>query len=271
MVNTFNVRALIEYDGTDFRGWQIQPDQRTVQGELEGALKKVFQNSITLYGSGRTDAGVHAVSQVASFRIPNGVPLEPLRRSMNALTGDDVRVRRLDSVLPAFHARHSARSRIYRYLLGTDDRAGSPFFAKYVWNIGTIPSYETMSAACDSFVGARDFRHFSKSDPVRDDYRSVVDHLTLTRWELGFVVEIRANRFLPQMARRMVGQMVEIGRGETGPESVERIFTRGPDRRVVVAPAHGLFLWRVDFDRRWSGDENDYTTGTWRYLHEVLH
>lgn len=271
MMKTFNVRAVIEYDGTNFRGWQVQPNQRTVQGELEKALKTIFQKSVKLYGSGRTDAGVHAVCQVANFHPPEETALEPLRGSVNALTGDDVRVQSLRRTEPEFHARHSASSRTYRYLLGTDDRSLSPFCRKYIWNVSKPLSYKTMEAASSHFVGAKDYRHFSKHDPEREDYRSIVEHVKLMKWKLGIVFEIRANRFLPQMARRIVGTIVAIGRGEATPETIERTFAGEAEKRTFVAPPHGLFLSRVSFDRNEFDTDHDCTTGTWRYLNEVLH
>jgi tRNA pseudouridine38-40 synthase len=128
-----------------------------------------------------------------------------------------------------------------------------------------------MEAACGQFVGAKDYRHFSKHDPEREDYRSIVEHVKLRKCELGIVFEIRANRFLPQMARRIVGTIVAIGSGEATSESIERTFAGDVEKRIFVAPPHGLFLIRVSFDRHDIDTDHDCTTGTWRYVNEVLH
>jgi tRNA pseudouridine38-40 synthase len=268
-----NIKAVIEYDGTLFKGWQIQPGLRTVQGELRGAFERVLGHTVSLHGSGRTDLGVHATCQVANLRTESEPDLGRLRAGVNSLIGDDVRVRSLEVAQNDFHARYSAVSRTYRYVFGTNERTLSPFFKNYLWYIGGNCDAGLVSDSCRSLIGTKDWRNLSKRDPERRSYTATVFTANIVQWELGFVLEIRANRFLPQMARRIAGTLVAVGRGTT-PADILPSLLENPERpapRVYMAPAHGLYLARVEYAHSMRGIEEEITSGNWRCLHEILH
>jgi len=273
----YNIKVSLEYDGTLFRGWQIQPEQRTVQGELEGALERILGHPVTLYGAGRTDTGVHAVCQVANFYTDSEMDPEKLKGGINSLTGDDIRVMNLEHIGSDFHARFSAVSRLYYYLVGTDERSTSPFFRRYSWYINRRIEPNRMKPSLEILKGEHDFTNLSKNDPSRDNFRSIVHEARLKEWELGFIFEIRANRFLPQMVRRIVGTLVATGEGEADPDSIGTLLGTPaiPPAKVYTAPPRGLFLAGVEYDNfrnKPSSDKGEESLKwDWRYLHEILH
>jgi len=277
MKNKFNIKATLEYDGTLFKGWQVQPGLRTVQGELEKTLRSILGHDATLYGSGRTDTGVHAVSQVANFHTDSKIKLEKLKGGVNSLTDPDMRVVDLEYVDAEFHARFSAISRSYFYLVGTDERSTSPFCRKYAWNINRRIDLRRLKRPLESLRGEYDFTNLSKRDPSRDNFKAIVNEARLKEWELGFIFEINANRFLPQMVRRIVGTLVAIGDGDVEPDSMDRLLeTPGsPATKVYTAPPSGLFLAGVEYENtratRSRKDKNESLKWDWRYLNEILH
>lgn len=268
-----NIKAVIEYDGTLFRGWQVQPRVRTVQGELRGALERVLGHEVSLHGSGRTDSGVHAICQVANFRTERDPDTDKLRDSVNSMIGDDVRIIGMEIAREDFHARCSAVSRTYRYVFGTDERTLSPFFTNYLWHIGRNCDAELMCRSCASLVGTRDWRNLSKRDPGIRNFTSTVLEASLAKWELGLVLELRAHRFLPQMMRRIAGSLAAIGRGIAPADFLSSLIENHerPVPRIYIAPAHGLYLARVEYAPELSGIEETVTRCSWRSMHEILH
>jgi tRNA pseudouridine38-40 synthase len=240
-----NYRIVLAYDGTDFRGWQRQPDSRTVQGVLEDALRKVTQKRIVVHGAGRTDAGVHALGQVASFRGAFKLSDEVLLRALNAVLPEDVRLFSLGEAPPGFHARRSARSKLYRYRIVHAPQA-SPLDRRFVLHWPYPLDLGQMRRASRLFVRTADFTAFSSNrdrSPVR----------TVTRSELRksgdeIVYTIEAAGFLRYMVRTIVGTLLEVGRGRLRPDQVEDIFRR-QDRSLAgpTAAAKGLTLVRVDY------------------------
>jgi tRNA pseudouridine38-40 synthase len=201
--------------------------------------------------------------------------LEKLRNSINSLTSDDIRVLSLQYVPLEFHARFSALSRTYHYLIGTDERSNSPFCRKYIWHISQNLDADLMKSQLGCVTGEYDFSNLSKNDPSRDNFMSVVRDVSLKKWELGLIFKIRANRFLPQMVRRIVGTLAAIGREEAPKDSIERL-TRYPDKppeRVHMAPPTGLFLTEIEYEDNCHGkcSEKESVKWDWRYLHEILH
>jgi tRNA pseudouridine38-40 synthase len=244
-----NIKATIEYDGTLFRGWQRQTDVRTVQGELEEALRKILGHPVTLYGSGRTDTGVHALCQVANFHARKRIGLRELLHGVNSLTGEDMRVLALEHVPDDFHARFSALSRKYIYLIGTGQETASPFFRRYLWQTSRKIESTRIERPLARLKGEHDFTNLSKRDPCREHYRAIVYETLLKEWKLGYILEIRANRFLPQMVRRIVGTLVAIASGEEDPDSFDRLLSEDTHsfEKVYLAPASGLFLAEVEY------------------------
>lgn len=240
-----NFRLVIGYDGTDFRGWQRQPDGRTVQGVLEEAVFKVTRKRTVVHGAGRTDAGVHALGQVASIRGVFKLTDEVLFRALNAVLPADVRVFSLEEAPPGFHARRSARSKLYRYRIVHAPQA-SPLDRRYVLHWPYPLKLGAMREAARLFVRTADFTAFSSNrdrSPVRTVTRSEIRR---SGDEIVYTVE--AQGFLRYMVRTIVGTLLEVGRGRIRPADIEEIFgNRNRSLAGPTAPARGLTLIRVDY------------------------
>lgn len=236
-----NIKLLIEYDGTNYVGWQVQPNGPSVQAELEKALGQILQQPAVTVGAGRTDAGVHARGQVVSFNISKSVQLPQLLKSLNALLPEDMVAISIESVPRDFHARYSALSRVYRYYLSFRPTA---IQRNYCWYVGGYDIDRKMLEACASLViGEWDFSSFCKRDTNVDHFRCTVEKSEWTQNGSGIVYEIRANRFLYGMVRALVGTMVEVARGHREyKEFSEILIAKDRTRAGMAAPARGLFL-----------------------------
>jgi tRNA pseudouridine38-40 synthase len=244
------VRLTLAYDGTAFRGWAEQRGQRTVEGDLRGALERFLGDAPRLSVAGRTDAGVHARGQVASFVAAGGVDVAPLQQAVNAMLAPEVVV--LDARLaPAgFNARFSASAREYRYRIGVGPWP-DPFDARFVWHRPGAPSLPAMRAAARGLVGEHDFAAFCRRPPGDGSTVRRLERLAVTR--IGDRVEVlaRANAFLHQMVRSLVGTLVAAGAGSIEPGSIaDLIASRDRSRAGPLAPPHGLTLERVVYGRR---------------------
>ncbi|HEY6088452.1 MAG TPA: tRNA pseudouridine(38-40) synthase TruA [Gemmatimonadaceae bacterium] len=247
-----SVQLVLHYDGARFSGWQRQPDERTVQGDLEAAVSKLCGAPVTVVGAGRTDAGVHARGQAAGVRVPEKWSALALRRSMNAILPDDVWIAAAFDMLDEFHPRYSAVSRSYSYYVGTDDLASSPFrrHTELVWK---KPLHlDRLAAAANSIEGDHSFRAFAikGTAPETDDHRCVVSRAAWRERDGGLAFDIRANRFLHHMVRFLVGTMLEIGSGKREPEVMAELLAHEQNSNVSQpAPPHGLFLENVEYPR----------------------
>ena len=243
-------QLVIQYDGGAFAGWQRQPAQRTVQGVIELALLRLTQTHITVTGAGRTDAGVHALGQVASVNVPARWDASSLQRALNAVMPHDVRCAAVIEMAPEFHARFSAAERQYRYLVGTDSDARSPFRFDREWPLCRMVSLDLLQAEAAQALGNHSFRAFAVKGtaPAADDHRCDV---RVCRWELrpgGLLLTIAANRFLHHMVRFLVGTMIEVGTGRRPPGAVRTLLAADVNRDVSPpAPACGLYLERVTY------------------------
>jgi tRNA pseudouridine38-40 synthase len=240
-----NYKLVLSYDGTGFSGWQLQPRHRTVQGVLEEALAKVCGKRVTVIGAGRTDAGVHALAQVAGFKADLRLTTAKLCRALNALLPGDVRVVSAVKAAPDFHPRRAAKSKVYRYRI-FHARDISPFDTRYVLYWPYPLDINKMKAAARLFVRRADFNPFSSNkelNPVRVVMRSEIRR---NGKEIHYVVE--ANGFLRHMVRAMVGTLLEVGRDRVAPEQIEELF-RGKRRTLAspTAPAKGLALIKVKY------------------------
>lgn len=243
-------QLVVQYDGEAFAGWQRQPAQRTVQGALEDGLTRLMQAQIPVIGAGRTDAGVHALGQVASVVVPDKWDEHGLRRALNAVLPRDVRCVAAIPMREAFHARYSAVERQYRYLVGTDADAASPFRYNREWALGRPVDLDLLTAEAVSVVGEHSFRAFAVKGtaPADDDHRCDV---RVCRWEVrpgGVALVISANRFLHHMVRFLVGTMVEVGTGRRAPGTIATLRAANVNSQVSPpAPACGLYLERVTY------------------------
>jgi tRNA pseudouridine38-40 synthase len=244
-VNQRTFKMILEYDGSDFAGWQIQPDARTVQGELEKALNVLTRETVRLTGAGRTDAGVHALGQVASFKMYRGLSESELKKAMNAVLPRDVRVRDVEIPAVPFDARRDAKMRTYRYVL-----ARRPFAVgrQYAWHPRMRFELDPMMRASEFLVGEHRWDAFCKKDPDESRYESCVRSV---RWKTDadtVAFEISAVRFFHNMVRILVGTLLEVGRGKRTPEQFRDILEgRDRTRAGPTAPPQGLFLVKVEY------------------------
>jgi len=246
------MQLVLHYDGSGFSGWQRQPGERTVQGDLEAAVSKLCGAPITVVGAGRTDAGVHARGQAAGVRVPDKWSALALRRSMNAILPDDVWIAAAFEMREDFHPRYSAVSRSYSYYVGTDDFASSPFrrTTELVWKKPL--ELKRLAAAASAIEGEHCFRAFAVKGtaPEKDDHRCTVSRAAWRERNGGLVFEIRSDRFLHHMVRFLVGTMLEIGEGRREPDAIAELLTQEDNSKVAQpAPPHGLFLERVEYPK----------------------
>jgi tRNA pseudouridine38-40 synthase len=239
-----NIKLLIEYDGTDYVGWQVQSNGRSIQGELERALGEILQEPVATVAAGRTDAGVHARGQVASFRTSKLMSPELIHRGVNALLPPQIVVLSVEKVPEEFHARYSAQGRVYRYHLGL---RSSAFRRDQSWYVGGYAIDECLLQRCgESILGEHDFSSFSKIDASTDHFRCTVDRASWQKVDSELVFDIRANRFLYGMVRALVGTMVDVARGHRNfAEFQEILDAKDRSRAGASAPAKGLFLEEV--------------------------
>jgi tRNA pseudouridine38-40 synthase len=247
-MHTRNLKLTVEYDGTDFSGWQVQPGQRTVQGDLEAAMADLAGEDVRVTGAGRTDAGVHALGQVANVPTSLTLPVEKIGAALNARLGRDVRVVHVEDVPESFHARFDAVSRSYFYLIGGEESA---LWRRNRWFVSARLDREAMREALVCLEGEHDFSSFCLAGSEPDHHRCRVTAISL-ECEADFgglhTVRITANRFLRGMVRSIVGTLVEVGRGKTSPDEFERIL-EARDRGAAgpTAPPHGLYLEAVRY------------------------
>jgi tRNA pseudouridine38-40 synthase len=242
-----NIKLTIEYDGTNYHGWQTQPNGQTIQAVLENALAVLFNEPIRITGSGRTDAGVHALGQIANFHIDKPFHRHRLLRGLNALTPRDITIKDAEAIADSFDARRDGRARIYRYQI-LNRPTPSPFYLNRAWHLHAPLVVEAMRAAIPCLLGEHDFSSFRAAGcdadhPVRKVYETSLER----RGDL-LVYSIEATAFLRHMVRNIVGTLVEVGHGVRAPESfAELLAARDRTRAGITAPAQGLYLMEVKY------------------------
>ena len=238
--------ARVEYDGTDFSGFQIQKHERTVQGEIERALKEISQRETRVLGAGRTDSGVHARGQVIGFEIEWRHGLPDLHRALNAVLSMDVAIAQIGLAPEGFHPRFSATGRQYRYTV-LNQKWRSPLERRTAWRVAQDLDVTRMNRASQCLVGTHDFGTFGRPPQGENTVRTV--HCTKWRHRGPFLTfDIKANAFLYRMVRSIVGMLVLVGLNQITGEDLDAILG-ARDRSLIskVAPAHGLCLMRVDY------------------------
>lgn len=239
-------KCIISYDGTGFSGYQVQPNKRTVQSELEAVLTKMHKGQhVKVSGSGRTDAGVHAKGQVIHFDSPLSIPTEKWGVALNSLLPADLSVISVEKTSPSFHARYDAVGKEYRYFLHIS-QVRDPFLRNYAYQYPYALNLETMKEASSYFLGTHDFTSFcSAKSEVADKFRTIK---TIDINPEGDLVVFRfvGNGFLYNMVRILVGTLLEVGSGERLPiEISEMLIKKDRSSAGKTAPAHGLYLWKV--------------------------
>ena len=248
-------KLTIAYDGTDFHGWQIQANKPTIQGEIVNVLRRITQENVQLHGAGRTDAGVHALGQVGSFRTQSALSAGEFQRALNALLPSTIRIAAAEEVGPDFHARWSARGKIYRYRLYRG-KVVPPMLWRYVLHYPFPLDEDTMRIAASRYVGPHDFAAFAASTGSEDDdkERSTVREIyssELVRSEGGeeLVYTVCGRSFLRYMVRKMVGTLLEVGRGKLTPADIGRLYElRDRSKSGPTVPPQGLCMVSVEHE-----------------------
>ena len=243
-------KLVIEYNGSRYSGWQIQKNARTVAGEIERAVRDATRRGeFELYGAGRTDAGVHALAQVAHLDLYTDLPPHTLRTRINDALPSDIHIRRIDKVPHRFHARHDAEARSYLYQIS---RRKTAFFKPYVWWIKEPLEIARMREAARPFVGMQNYASFSADEPGEKSTKVLVDRLEIVEQDDLVLVRIVGSHFLWRMVRRIVGVLAAVGRGELTPAQAGGFLEeRSELPAALTAPGSGLFLEAVYY----SGDE----------------
>lgn len=257
-----NWKLVLSYDGTDFRGWQVQPGLLTIQGELAAAIQRVTGETLLPQGSGRTDAGVHALGQVASFLLAAPIPPANLHRALNRALPPSIRVHSAEIVDVAFHARHSALRKTYEYRIYRGEIC-PPFLARYAYALNWPLDTAAMQQAAALVIGEHDFSSFAAIDPdlshrnapessetsnIRAVFASAWEHRSDTSGGALLVYRVRGSGFLHHMVRNLVGTFLDVGRGHISPAHIQQILdARDRSAAGPTAPARGLFLLSVEY------------------------
>jgi tRNA pseudouridine38-40 synthase len=240
------IRLLIAYDGTAYRGWQRQKEDPTLQGTIERVLQKITGHPLSLIGAGRTDAGVHAWGQVAHFQTRSTLPPERFKTALNALLPKDILIRAAEEAAADFHARYSAKAKVYDYWVLVGPSA-PPFLRNYVWVLEKAPDWERIGRGLALLLGKRDFSSFQTqgsrvSHPVRTLFQA---SLLPVPWG-GIRFRFKADGFLRHMVRNLVGTLVRLGTGRISLEEFQEILeAKDRSRAAASAPAKGLYLRKV--------------------------
>lgn len=250
-----NYKLLIQYDGTDFHGWQVQENDRSIQGELERVIGMLVDQDVAVVGSGRTDAGVHAEGQVANVKIPDGkFTPEKLKHAINGNLWRDIRILKVEKVPDEFHARFSAKQKTYVYRV-VNAPVMSPFWRRYAHHETRPLDVGRMNETARLFLGKHDWTAFSAAKADGDNrVRNIIDFTVESHWDdraQGVMIEFRitAAGFLRYMVRSIVGTMLEVGRGEKDSDTIQTAIVTG-DRDLAgkTASAAGLTLFKVEYD-----------------------
>jgi len=255
-----NIKFTIAYDGTDFSGWQAQPGQSTVQGTLTDILEKLMQRRLTIYAAGRTDAGVHAAGQVVNFKTQSSLTPEEFQHAFNALLPPSIRVNAAEEVGPEFHSRWDALAKTYRYRIFRG-RVAPPFLWRFVQHDPQEMNFEAMAEAARHFIGEHDFTTFAASTGSEEDDRERTTIRTIYRSELlraqnanshhsaeEWVYVVRGKSFMRHMVRKMMGTLMEVGRGKLVPADLPKLLAlRDRSKSGGTMPPQGLCLENVEY------------------------
>ena len=243
-----NVKLIIAYDGTDYKGWQIQTSAPTIQGVIEEKLGIILNQKTRVTGSGRTDTGVHALNQVVHFITNSRIETESLKKGLNSLLPPDIVVKELSEVDADFHARYSAKSRVYKYLIWRGDTF-SPFYRRFSWQMHYQLDLEEMRKAAECLVGLHDFASFQGTGSASRSSERELMRFSIRGRAKGWIVStIEASAFLRHMVRNIMGTLIEVGKGSMTVAEFRDIFeSKDRSRAGITAPPQGLFLKKVKY------------------------
>lgn len=250
-----NIKMTIQYDGSNYFGWQRQKQQQTIQAKIEEALSRIFKKEIKIRGAGRTDTGVHALAQVATFKADFNFDLYILKKVLNSLLPFDIKVIEMENVEKSFHPQYAIKRKSYIYYLCCDEYC-SPFIQKYVWHYGRTLNISFMREVKEMFIGTHDFTAFSGSTEVKNKIRTIYALTIETSDNLHFLdmtmkgsfikFGVEADGFLKYMTRNIIGSLVELGRGALSKETINEAIKKGKRPNPLrTAPPQGLFLERI--------------------------
>ncbi|HHF98528.1 MAG TPA: tRNA pseudouridine(38-40) synthase TruA [Candidatus Aerophobetes bacterium] len=242
-----NIKLVLEYEGTAYYGWQIQPDVPTVQGKVEEALLKIFKRKIKVVSAARTDRGVHAKGQVVNFKIPCSFSPFSMVQALNSILPSDIRVRKAEEVSDNFHARYSACYKVYRYFIYNHFLL-SPWLRRFSWWVRVPLNCDLMREAASYLLGRHDFSSFQNSGSPSENPIKFMEKIEISKKGFLISIQVKADSFLYKMVRNITGTLVEVGRGKISPEKM-RVILEARDRRKAgpTAPPQGLFLWKVGY------------------------
>jgi tRNA pseudouridine38-40 synthase len=251
-------KLTIAYDGTDFHGWQAQSNQPTIQGEIVSVLRRITQDATVLHGAGRTDAGVHAFGQVGSFRTQSPLSAAEFQRALNALLPPTIRIMKSEEVGPDFNARWSARGKTYQYRLYRG-KIVPPMLWRYVLHYPFPLDEDAMRDAAARFVGIHDFASFAASTGSEEDDKERSTQREIYSSELArssdneeLVFTVRGRSFLRYMVRKMVGTLLDVGRGKLQPQDIDRLYElKDRSKSGPTVPPQGLCMVSVEHEEAW--------------------
>ena len=243
-----NIKLTIEYDGKDFNGWQKQPNKLNIQGEIERAIKEITGEEVELIASGRTDAGVHAIAQVANFKTNSNIPIDKIPIALNTKLKRSIRILLAEEVDERFHSRYNCKKKTYRYIINNSDN-GTAIYRNLEYNFSEKLDEEKMYQAIIYFIGEHDFKGFkasgtSSKSSVRTIYLGKVE-----RDGNRVIIEVAGNGFLYNMVRIISGTLIDVGTGKIEPEDIRDIIESGDRKRAgKTLPPQGLYLVRVEYE-----------------------
>lgn len=247
-MSTRTIKLIVEYDGTDFAGWQLQPGERTIQRELEAALEKLVKRPVRITGSGRTDSGVHAAGQVVSFHIEEDIPTRAFREGLNSLLPADLKVKEASEAPEGFDARRSARGKRYRYRV-LNRETPSPLVSRYTWWQRRPWDLESLQAATPALLGTHDFTSFRAADCQAKNPIRIMRSIDVRKVEEEIWLTFEATAFLKQMVRNLVGTLAEVALHKRTPASVAEVLAaKDRGKAGPTAPPQGLTLLYVFYE-----------------------
>ncbi|MCW9097215.1 MAG: tRNA pseudouridine(38-40) synthase TruA [Ignavibacteriaceae bacterium] len=241
----FNYKLTLQYDGTKYAGWQIQENALSIQEVIKRSIQQILQEEVNLIGAGRTDAGVHALGQVANFTLDKELDLFRFKYSINSVLPDDISITNIESVDEKFHSRFSAKKRSYIYLISNQK---SPFFDRYSYNYYSELNQQKLNEISSVMIGSKDFTSFSKLNPEVQNKNCEVFEARWRKEKNLFIFYIEANRFLYGMVRATVGTLLKAYSSESAIEYLENVFAKkNRDAAADAVPSKGLFLYKIKY------------------------
>jgi tRNA pseudouridine38-40 synthase len=243
-----NIKLTIEYDGKDFNGWQKQPDKLNIQGNIEKVISEITKEEIELIGSGRTDAGVHAIGQVANFKTNSNIPIEKFAIAINSRLKKSIIIKKAEEVPERFHSRYNCKKKTYRYIINNSDM-GSAIYRNLEYNIKMPLNLENMKKASKYFEGEHDFSAFKASGTSSKSSVRTIYSADVKKENERIIIELTGNGFLYNMVRIISGTLVEVGLGKIRPEEIKDIIdSKNRQMAGKTLPPYGLYLVEVNYN-----------------------